>query len=191
MVSWVFKLGFWTHPIWCLDQLDIVFAWGVALFLLPSINHKSNFTTWGNSWLVWGSQSKKVCSSWFLSWNTCDVHAVRFFWPSVLITCPKFDNLLPELELSISVPFVLMLQIVHWKRLASDGLALGYRGQIYDEHPVPLGLYGILAPQVSMFWSHLKFDSVPDILQYKTYECVCVCVCVCIYIRVVTAGLFA
>ncbi len=31
MVSCVFKLGFWTHPKWCLDQLDIVLAWGVAV----------------------------------------------------------------------------------------------------------------------------------------------------------------
>ncbi len=44
-------------------------------------------------------------------------------WPSVLITCPKFYSLLPELELSLRVPFVLMLQELVGS-LASDELAL-------------------------------------------------------------------
>ncbi len=39
MVSCIFKLGFWTHPNWCLDQLDTVLARGVALFLLPINQH--------------------------------------------------------------------------------------------------------------------------------------------------------
>ncbi len=30
-VSWVFKLGFWTLLNWCVDQLDIILAGGVAV----------------------------------------------------------------------------------------------------------------------------------------------------------------
>ncbi len=39
MVSWGFKLGFQTVPSGRLDQLDIILAWGDALFLPPIINH--------------------------------------------------------------------------------------------------------------------------------------------------------
>ncbi len=39
MVSWVFKLGLWTPPNLCVNQLDIILAWGDALFLPPIINH--------------------------------------------------------------------------------------------------------------------------------------------------------
>ncbi len=54
-----------------------------------------------------------------------------------------------------------MLQIVHWKMLASDGLALGYRGQIYDEHPV-----GLLRFQCSDRILNLSVW-VSDILQHR------------------------
>ncbi len=40
--------------------------------------------------------SKSVARG-FPAWNPCDGHLV------ILITCPKFDSLLNELELSISV----------------------------------------------------------------------------------------
>ncbi len=91
---------------------------------------------------------------------------VCFFWPSVLITCPKFYNLLPELELSISVPFALMLQIVNWKRLSLGGLALGYRGQIYDEYLVGLlwnfgssGFNDLIASKIGLIRSLISYSS--------------------------------
>ncbi len=47
----------------------------------------------------------------------------------IFITRPKFDSLLPALELSLSVPFVLILQAFSERgvlvRLYSDGLGLG------------------------------------------------------------------
>ncbi len=116
------------------------------------------------SWLVWFSQSKKVCSSWFLSWNTCDVHAVHFFWPSVLITCPKFDNLLPELELSISVPFVLMLQLFTERGLLQTGWLL---------HIVDRCMTNILFPWASVEFWILRLnlsDSVLGILQRRFWK---------------------
>ncbi len=45
------------------------------------------------------NQSEEVFSSWFPSW----IYMWWSLWPLVLVTCPKFDNLLPELGLSISV----------------------------------------------------------------------------------------
>ncbi len=39
MVSWGFKLGFQTVPSGRLDQLEMILARGIALFLHPIINH--------------------------------------------------------------------------------------------------------------------------------------------------------
>ncbi len=69
---------------------------------------------------MWGkSQFKEVCD-----FNTCDGISLTIN----LDYLPTFDHLLPELELSISVPFVSnvascsLTQLVG--SLASDGLAL-------------------------------------------------------------------
>ncbi len=87
------------------------------------------------------------------------------FLPSFLITCHKFDNLLPELELSISVPFVLMLQIVHLKRLASDGWLYGIEDRFMTNTLFPWAFVEFWLPRFQCSDRILNFsDSVPDIL---------------------------
>ncbi len=72
---------------------------------------------------VWGS-------SWFLS----SIYICAFLWPSILVTCPTFDNLPPELGLSIRVNVVSGVVKEAYFRLA------GARDLIH-EPPVVLGLF--------------------------------------------------
>ena len=58
---------------------------------------------------------KSIQRSCLLSWVYMWWSGCASLWPSILITCPKFDNLFFELKLSIIVLMVLMLKAVLWK----------------------------------------------------------------------------
>ncbi len=66
------------------------------------ICHIINYTGYNQKWNV-SHQPVHTGQEDRGRFPACDGHDVLCLWPSVLITCPKFDNLLPELELSISV----------------------------------------------------------------------------------------
>ncbi len=77
--------------------------------------------------LVWsGEVDLTVCSCDFYHRFTCNGHMLHLFdHQYLLLKCiTKFDSLLPALELSLSVPLVLMLQAVFRRA--------GARALIYD-----------------------------------------------------------